>query len=185
MTIKVLRLNKDIELPKIIELGDWIDLRLSKEATFKAPYAAMLKKKTKDGNVERTRKVVFDVKLLNLGIAMELPKGFEAVVLPRNSTYNKYGIILLNSEGVIDYVYKGSNDEWRFNALGLKDITIPAGDRIAQFRIQLSQKATRWQKIKWLFSNKIKIKEVDHLDNIDRGGAGTGVTGTNKFKTKD
>ena len=69
-----------------------------------------------------------------------------------------------------------NNDEWKFNALAFRNTTINEGTRIAQFRIQLSQKATVWQKIKWLLSSGIKIVEVDHLNDENRGGIGsTGI----------
>lgn len=173
MKIKVLRLNKSIQLPKVISKGDWIDLRLSSETTLKAPYAETLKRKKNDDDVDRVRTVIFDYQLLPLGVAVQLPKGFEAVVVPRSSLFNKYGIIQANSFGVIDNTYCGNNDEWKFPALPTRNITIPADERICQFRIQLSQKATVWQKIKWLFSNSIKIVEVDSLSNDNRDGFGS------------
>lgn len=175
ITIKVLRKNEELLLPKIIDKGEWIDLRLSHEVSFKAPYANMLKKKTVNGVETRTRDIVFDVKLLDLGVAMELPKGFEAQILPRSSTFNKYGLTLLNSEGIIDNPYKGENDEWKCNVMGFKTVTIPEGERLFQFKIELSQKATRMDKLKWLMSNGIRIVEVDHLDNANRNGFGEGT----------
>lgn len=69
--------------------------------------------------------------------------------------------------------YNGNDDQWFFNAVALRDTTIPAYTRICQFRIQLSQKATFWQKVKWLFSSKIKFVEVDNLSNNNRGGFGS------------
>lgn len=177
MKIKVLRINKNIELPKIIKKGDWIDLRLSNEVSFKAPYAKTLHRRKNDNEeIDRTRGIVFDTKLLNLGIAMQLPKGFEAYVVSRSGLFKNYGLVLLNSIGIIDNSYNGNGDEWKANVLGLKDVTIPEGDRLFQFRIALSQKATIWQKIKWFFSNGIKIEEVDSLNNNNRNGIGS--TGT-------
>lgn len=69
--------------------------------------------------------------------------------------------------------YNGNNDEWKFLYYGIRNCTIPANSRICQFRIQLSQKATVWQKLKWLFSNKIELIEVDNLNTINRGGIGS------------
>ena len=72
--------------------------------------------------------------------------------------------------------YNGDNDEWKFPAIAIRETTIEEGTRICQFRIQLSQKATCWQKLKWFFSNGIKLVEVDSLNNEDRLGFGsTGV----------
>ena len=69
--------------------------------------------------------------------------------------------------------YRGNKDEWKFPAVAIKDTTIKKGTRICQFRIQLSQKATIWQKIKWLFSNKIELVQVDNLSDNNRGGIGS------------
>ena len=135
MKIKVLRLNKSIQLPKVISKGDWIDLRLSHAAALKAPYAETLKRKKNDNDVNRIRTVIFDYQLLSLGVAIQLPKGFEAVVVPRSSLFNKYGVIQTDSFGVIDNTYCGNNDEWKFPALPTRNITIPADERICQFRI--------------------------------------------------
>lgn len=172
-------------MPEIIKVGDWIDLYTAEEYTLKCPHAKMLHKNKNKENinlkVERSRDVMFDYVLMSLGIAMELPKGYEALVLPRSSTFKKYGVLLANAEGVIDNSYNGNNDIWRFSALPTKTITIPKNTPIAQFRIQLSQKATWWQKIKWLFSSKIQLVKVDNLNSIDRGGIGTG---SDKYRTK-
>lgn len=167
--IKVKRINKNLELPKIIDKGDWIDLRASKSVSMIAPQAGTLQK-----NAERSfRNVELTNAPIPLGVAMQLPKGFEAVVLPRSGTFKNFGIILANSQGVIDNSYCGDNDEWKFQAIALRDTEIKEGDRICQFRIQLSQKATMWQKLKWLLSSGVEIVEVDSLDNPNRGGFGT------------
>lgn len=176
LKIKIKRLNKEIELPETIKKGDWIDLRASESIVFNAPQAGVLKRHKVKGVEEAHRDVTFDSCLIPLGIAVQLPKGFEALILPRSSTYNKYGIILGNMQGVIDNTYCGENDEWKFNAIAFRDTVISKRHRIAQFRIQLSQKASIWQKIKWLLSSGVKIIEVDNLGNPDRGGLGsTGI----------
>lgn len=176
LKIKVKRINKNIALPEVTEKGDWIDLRASETVTLNAPQANVLKRHKVNGAEERHRDVEFDSRLIRLGVAMQLPKGFEAVALSRSSTYKNFGVIFGNSEGVIDQPYCGDNDEWRYNAIAFRDTTINEGDRICQFRIQLSQKATMWQKIKWLLSSGVEIVEVDELDNPDRGGIGiTGI----------
>ena len=176
LKIKVKRINKNIPLPEMIDKGDWIDLRAAETVTLNAPHANILKRHKVKGVEERHRDVEFDSKLIGLGVAMQLPKGFEAVTLSRSSTYKNFGVILGNSEGVIDQPYCGDNDEWKYNAIAFRDTTINEGDRICQFRIQLSQKATVWQKIKWLLSSGVKIVEVDELGNPDREGIGiTGI----------
>lgn len=176
LKIKVKRINKNIPLPEVIDKGDWIDLRAAETVTLNAPQANILKRHKVKGVEERHRDVEFDSKLIRLGVAMQLPKGFEAIVLSRSSTYKNFGVILGNSEGVIDQPYCGDNDEWKYNAIAFRDTTINEGDRICQFRIQLSQKATMWQKIKWLLSSGVEIVEVDELGNPDREGIGiTGI----------
>ncbi len=175
MKVKVKLFNPNCAL-EVLTQGDWIDLRASQTVTLEGPKALTMKRVRKGGTDNGYRKVEFNSTLIPLGIAMELPKGFEAVVLPRSSTYKKFKIICWNSEGVIDNSYNGDNDQWHFPALALDDTTIKEGDRICQFKIQLSQKATMWQKIKWLFTSKIEFEYVDHLGNIDRKGFGsTGV----------
>ena len=104
---------------------------------------------------------------------MQLPKGYEAIVACRSSTPKSFGIMSANAFGIIDSSYNGNDDEWKFLYYGIRNCIIPANARICQFRIQLSQKATVWQKLKWLFSNKIKLVEVDKLNTINRGGIGS------------
>ena len=173
--VKNIRSNQKIE---IIDKGDWIDLSVASQVTLKGPIAETLhRKKGEDDAVNKFRDVIFP-KVVNipLGIAMQLPKGYEAIIVPRSSTFSKYGIICAISFGIIDHSYSGNNDEWKFPALAMRDTKIEEGCRICQFRIQLSQKATMWQKIKWLFTSKIEIEYVDHLSNTDRGGFGsTGI----------
>lgn len=172
LKIKVKRINKAVMLPKVIKKGEWIDLSSSEEIIMNAPQSGTLKK-TQDGSF---RNVDFSSTMIPLGIAMQLPKGFEAVILPRSGTFKTFGIILANNEGVIDNSYCGDTDEWKFHGIAFRQTKIEVGDRICQFRIQLSQKATVIQKLKWLFSSGIKIVEVTKLSNNNRGGFGT--TGT-------
>lgn len=170
-------------MPEILEVGDWIDLSTAEEYTLKCPHAKMLhkKKNKEESNIERFRDVVFNYTLLDLGVVIELPEGFEALLLPRSSTFRKYGILQSNSEGVIDEVFCGPNDIWKMPVMATRNVTIPKGTPIAQFRIQLSQKATLWQKLKWLFSSKIELVKVDEMNNTDRGGFGNG---SDKYRTK-
>lgn len=155
MTIKVLEKVEGC-LPTIIDKGEWVDLYVAE-----------------DTKVPR-RKVTY----VRLGVAIQLPKGFEAVVVPRSSTAKKFKVLQANHFGVIDNSFSSEKDEWAFPAYAIgNSVVLHKGDRICQFRIQLSQKATVWQKLKWLFSNGIKLKKVDHLNNEVRGGFGS--TGTN------
>lgn len=160
LKIKV-KLFGDQILPEIIDKGDWIDLRAAGTVELKGPTI-----------LKDTKKVVFDTRLIKLGVAIELPAGFEAQVLPRSSS-PKLHIFQTNSEAVIDNSFSGDDDQWRYWVTALADTTINKGDRICQFRIQLSQKATFWQKLKWLFSSGIKIEQVEKLNTINRGGIGS------------
>lgn len=176
LKIKVKKFDKYGILPTIINKGEWIDLRSRGVVKFCAPQAGTLKKhKIGDKEVSH-RDVTFDFQYIPLGIAMKLPKGFEAHVLPRSSTFKNFGITMANSQGIIDNSYSGNSDEWAFPAIAYKDTLITDSQRICQFRIQLSQKATFWQKLKWFLSSGIKIIEVESLDGTNRGGFGsTGV----------
>lgn len=121
--------------------GDWIDLRAAETIVMKQG----------------------EYKLIPLGVAMQLPHGYEAIVAPRSSTPSKFGIVCANSIGIIDNDYNGDNDEWKFPAIAIRDTVIQAGDRICQFRIVKNQPA-------------INFELVTQLGNQDRGGIGS--TGT-------
>lgn len=140
MEIKI-KYFTDIEKITKIEQGDWIDLRAAEDVTLKAG----------------------EFKLIPLGVAMELPKGSEAHIVPRSSTYKKFGIIQTNHQAVIDESYCGDNDQWFYPAYALRDTEIKKNDRICQFRIMEKQP-------------KLDFIEVEALNNKDRGGIGsTGV----------
>lgn len=157
-----------VDFPKIVKKGDWIDLRSSKAVVLNAPQAGTLK-----GNTVKHRDVISDVTYIPLGVSMQLPDGFEAIVAPRSSTAEKMGIVLANGIGIIDNSYKGENDQWKFPAITLRKTSIAQNTRLCQFRIQLNQKATLWQKLKWLLSSSIELVEVDNLNNSDRNGFGS------------
>ena len=127
----------DKSLPELECHGDWIDLYNKEETTIK----------------------MAEHKLIDLNVAMQLPKGFEAHILPRSSTFKNYGLIVTNSMGMVDNGYCGDNDEWKLSVIGTKEVTIPKGSRIAQFRIIPSQ--------------NVKLKTVENLGGIDRGGFGS------------
>lgn len=160
-------------MPVINPKGDWIDLRAAKDITVKVPQAGVQYQQDN----QKYRDVTTDVTYIPLGIAMQLPRGFEAIVVSRSSTPSKFGIMCAISFGVIDNSYCGNEDEWKFPAIAIKAGVISKGDRICQFRIQLSQKANFWQKLKWMFSSGVKLIEVKDLSNENRGGFGS--SGTN------
>ena len=138
MIIRIKKVRDGVLLPEKISKGDWIDLRAAKSVVLKA------------GEFE----------WIPLGIAMELPKGYEAIVAPRSSTFKRCGILLANSIGIIDESYKGDNDEWHFPALAIRDTTIMVNERICQFRIIKHQP-------------DIEFEIVYSLGNDDRGGLGS------------
>lgn len=148
-------------VPALKPQGDWIDLLSGEDVDLEAPY------------VDGDGKVVYDFKIFSLGVGMILPPGMEAHVLPRSSFFKKKGCILANSEGMIDQTYSGEDDIWRFQALAFRRTHIKSTDVIAQFKIVPSQKATPWQKLKWLFSNGVEIVPVNKLNDVNRGGIGS------------
>ena len=136
-TIKV-KYMRGVQKIERFNVGDWIDLRAAEDISM-------------DGG---------QFKLIPLGVAMELPEGYEALVAPRSSTFKKLGILMANSLGIIDESYKGDGDEWHFPAYAVKDTYIHKNERICQFRIIQHQPL-------------IHLIEVDHLGNDDRGGIGS------------
>jgi len=155
--------------PVILAKGDWIDLKSAADVDLLPPSAETLKKHSG----VRYRTVEFNTSMIPLGVAMKLPKGMEAIMVVRSSTHNKFAIMQTNSFGVIDQTYCGPNDEWKIKVIATGVCHIEKGDRICQFKIQPSQKATFWQKVKWLFSNGVKLEFVKYLNDCDRGGFGT------------
>ena len=141
-TIKIKYHTDEIDKIKEITVGDWIDLRAAETVAMNTG----------------------DFKLISLGVSMKLPEGYEAHVVPRSSTFKKWGILQANSTGIIDNSYSGTNDIWRFPALAMRDTVINKNDRICQFRIVKRQPT-------------IEFEEVDTLDSVDRGGFGS--TGAN------
>lgn len=154
--------------PIITEDGDWVDLRAAKDVHLEYPYVALGDRK--EG--ESSRKVVFPTMYVPLGVAMQLPAGMEAIAVARSSTSKNFCVIQSNALGVIDHTYCGPKDQWHMPILAIGKVNIKKGDRICQFRMQLSQKATLWQKVKWLLSSGVKIEVVDDLDNPNRDGLG-------------
>lgn len=140
--LKVKYFTDKIDKLKFVEgKSDWMDLHAAEDVELKAG----------------------DFKLIPLGIAMELPEGFEAHVIPRSSTFKNYGILQANSMGLIDESYCGDNDQWFMPVYATRDTIIHQNDRICQFRLMGHQVS-------------LEITEVEHLEGKDRGGFGsTGV----------
>ena len=120
-----------------VKQGDWVDLRTAED-------------------VALMPNTYWEI---SLGVAMKLPKGYEAIVAPRSSTFKKYGVIQVNSIGVIDETYCGEHDIWKMPVYSLRATVIPKGTRIAQFRIIPHQP-------------KIVFAEGE-LGEHDRGGFGS------------
>lgn len=137
--IKIKYFSDKIEkLTYIDGKSDWIDLRAAEDVVLKKG----------------------EFKLIPLGVAMELPRGYEAHVVPRSSTFKNFGIIQTNHQGVIDGSYCGDNDQWFMPVYAVRDTEIHVNDRICQFRIMENQP-------------KLQFDEVAHLENADRGGHGS------------
>ena len=126
------------ELCAVAGKSDWIDLHAAEEVTLKAG----------------------EFRLIPLGVAMALPEGYEAHIVPRSSTFKNYGILLTNSMGVVDGSYRGDNDQWRMPVYATRDVTIEKNARICQFRIVRNQPP-------------LTFTRVEHLDGPDRGGFGS------------
>lgn len=103
MKIKVLEKTLGC-LPEEFEIGEWYDLKAAEEVKLKAPQANKMhrRKQGKDEGEIRTRDVDFHYRLIPLGVAMEIPKGYEAIIAPRSSAFKNWGIIQTNSIGIID-----------------------------------------------------------------------------------
>lgn len=141
MEIKIMYHNPRLEKIHVSAVGDWIDLRAAERVELKAGGFHMI----------------------SLGISMKLPEGYEAHIAPRSSSFRKWGFLQVNSVGVVDNSYSGSNDIWMLPVYATRDAVIEENDRICQFRI-----VERMPSVEFL--------EVEALDDRDRGGFGsTGV----------
>jgi len=132
--------------PKLLPLealtiGDWIDLRAAERVELKQGQFTMI----------------------SLGVSMKLPEGYEAHIAPRSSSFKKWGFLQVNSVGVIDNSYSGTNDIWMLPVYATRDAVVEVNDRICQFRIMERMP-------------RVTFRAVDTLDHADRGGFGsTGV----------
>ena len=143
---EVIKVKYHTGIDELVYIGgsgtsNWIDLRCAEETTISA-----------GGYVQ-----------IPLGVSIQLPPGYEAIIAPRSSTYKFYGIVMANGIGIIDESYCGDDDQWQFPAVAMRDTTVPHNARIAQFRIFKHQP-------------NLAIQSVDHLDGQNRGGIGsTGI----------
>lgn len=163
-------------MPEINNVGECIDLKSAVSLDLPAPQSSTLRRVTINGEECSFRDVTMNTYYIPLGIAVELPKGFEATILSRSSSPKKLGLAVPHGMGLVDNSYCGEEDEWKYVCTTMRTTSIEKGDKICQFRIRLSQKATIWQKLKWLFSSGVKLVEVDSLSSKNRGGLGsTGI----------
>ena len=133
-----IKYHADIQPLEKRDNGDWIDLRVAEDVEMKAG----------------------EFKLISLGVSMQLPAGYEALIIPRSSTFKHWGVIQTNHCGLIDNSYCGDNDIWMFPALATRDILIEKNSRICQFRIQKKM-------------DDIEFEIVETLNNVDRKGIGS------------
>ncbi|NLM06000.1 MAG: deoxyuridine 5'-triphosphate nucleotidohydrolase [Tissierellia bacterium] len=142
MEIRIKYFDKDMpKIENIQGISDWLDLRAAEKVEIKKG----------------------EMKLVPLGIAMELPEGYEAIVIPRSGSFKNFKILQANSVGLIDNSYSGDDDQWFFPAYAVEDTVVNQYDRICQFRIQEKMPG-------------FSFKEVEVLGNENRGGfSSTGV----------
>ena len=140
MEIKIKYHSNKIEHLKNIEgvKSDWIDLRSAETVELKQG----------------------EFKLINLGVSMQIPEGYEAHIVPRSSTFKNFGIIQANSVGIIDNSYSGDSDIWMMPVLAMRDTKISVNDRICQFRLFKNQE-------------NVSFDEVLFLEGPNRGGFGS------------
>lgn len=151
MKVKYTRTTTFVPPLKVTEKGDWIDLSLAEDANLSQG----------------------EFKPISLGLRIQLPKGYEAYVLPRSSTGKRYKSLVYNSMGLIDESYCGPSDIWHILLYAPKGCKIPAGTRVCQFRINLKMQASILTKLKWLFTRRVEFVEVENFEAKDRGGLGS------------
>lgn len=98
--IKIKYISNEIEKLRYIDgKSDWIDLRAAEDVVMKKG----------------------EFRLISLGVAMELPEGYEAHIVPRSSTYKNFGIIQANHCGIVDESYCSNEYIWKFPAIAMRD----------------------------------------------------------------
>jgi len=101
-------------------------------------------------------------RLVGSGVAIALPRGFEAQVRPRSGLALKHGVTVLNAPGTVDEDYRGEVKVLLINH-GDEPFVLRAGERIAQLVVA---KVTR-----------VQLAEQTTLDDTTRGAGGYGHTG--------
>jgi len=103
-----------------------------------------------------------DITLIQTGIYLEIPLGYEAQIRSRSGLALKHGIFCLNSPGTIDSDYRGEICVI-LAMFGHESFTINKGERIAQL----------------VFSSVLRVafNEVGELNTTPRGVGGFGSTG--------
>lgn len=136
--VKVKYLVEGLEELRCVPGSDWVDLRCAEDVTLRAG----------------------EFRLIPLGVAVALPEGYEAHVVPRSSTFKNYGLLQANSMGVVDGSYRGDGDQWRWPVFATRNVTIEKNTRLCQFRIMENQPP-------------LVFTKVERLDAPDRGGFGS------------
>lgn len=176
LDINVKYFNEDYERLMQDDRGDWIDLRVNSIREYQPTHPGSdtsvdwmvtdVNELDDSGDIINVgSKEIFqyfkgDILLLGLGIAMDIPEGYEALVVPRSSTFKHWGFIQTNGVGVIDNSFAGDNDEWGMMVLALKNGCIERHSRVCQFRVIENQPT-------------LNLHEVPTLNNKSRGGFGT------------
>ena len=100
--------------------------------------------------------------LIQTGLCIEIPAGFEAQVRPRSGLALKHGVTVLNSPGTIDADYRGEVSVLLVNH-GDEPFTVTRGMRIAQLVVAPVAQAV--------------LEERTGLAETGRGAGGYGSTG--------
>jgi dUTP pyrophosphatase len=103
-----------------------------------------------------------EIRLVPTGVAISLPKGYEAQIRPRSGLALKHGVGMVNSPGTIDSDYRGEIGVVLIN-WGKAPFVIRRGDRIAQMVVARVSRA--------------EVLEVDRLETSARGEGGFGHSG--------
>jgi len=103
------------------------------------------------------------IAVIPTGIAIALPRGFDAQIRPRSGLACRHGITVINTPGTIDADYRGEIKVALIN-LGTKSYAVRRGDRIAQLVIQKVYQA--------------RLELVQELEETERNDGGFGHTGS-------